>query len=425
MDKVMVLQKLSDKCLTQVEAGEWLGVSDRHIRRMMRVWKAKGWEGFLPQPRPSNRKIKDDVKHKAMDLIKQHYHDFGPTLASEKLQENHGLHISKESIRRWMIEQELWKGKRRRSARIHPSRERRPRLGEMVQIDGSHHDWFEGRAPACCLLVMVDDATSQIVGMRFEPSETTFGYMRCIEEHILAYGRPISYYSDKHSIFRQNRDSIKVLKEEGHHTQLQRALKELRIELICAHSPQAKGRVERANGVLQDRLIKEMRLRGLSSMEEGNAYLREFMEGYNKRFGVEAASSEDAHRPWLPSVETLRLMLSKKYTRRLSKNLEFSLNRKIYQIEGQGQGYRLRHGEVLICETAYGETMVVYKGKFLRYKMLESSFKIEEADSKDIQRVMDQICEEQRQEIFTGFDSPCAPFALAREASSSTRAVHL
>jgi len=162
-----------------------------------------------------------------------------------------------------MMEVGLWKGRSRQKARIHQSRDRRPRFRELVQIDGSPHDWFESRAPKCCLLVMIDDATSRLIFMRFEESETTFGYMRCVSgSHLKRYGRPVAYYSDRHSIFKTTREQCvdRMLQD----TQLHRALKDLKIDLICANSPQAKGRVERANSTLQDRLIKEMRLKGIS-----------------------------------------------------------------------------------------------------------------------------------------------------------------
>lgn len=177
-----------------------------------------------------------DFKHKVLTAVRERYHDFGPTFASEKLYLE-GLQVSKETLRQWMIADGLWKGRVRKQARIHQCRERRARFGELVQIDGSHHDWFEGRAEKCCLLVFIDDATSKILGLRFEESETTLGYMRLMKETIERYGRPLAYYNDRHSIFKTTREqNVDGIFQD---TQLRRALRGLQIEDICAHSPQA------------------------------------------------------------------------------------------------------------------------------------------------------------------------------------------
>ena len=199
------------------------------------------------------------------------------------------------------------------------------RLMVLLMI-GLKHDWFEGRAPKCCLLVFIDDATSKILGLRFEPSETTLGYMRLIKETVESYVRPLAYYNDKHAIFKTLRDVDGIFED----TQLRRALRSLQIEDICAHSPQAKGRVERSNQTLQDRLVKEMRLKGISSTEEANAYVPEFIADYNRRFSVEAAKAEDAHRKLHHDQAVLKRILSVHTTRTLSKNLEFSLDCKKY-----------------------------------------------------------------------------------------------
>ena len=209
-------------------------------------------------------------------LIEERYSDFGPTLACEKLSEVHHLTISRESVRRIMIEAGIWKPKRAKQPSAHQMRERRACFGELVQIDGSDHAWFEDRGPESSLLVYIDDATGQLLELLFVPSETFFGYCEATRHYVERYGKPVAFYSDKHGIFRV--DQERPLGTTSGLTQFGRAMDELDIQIICANSPQAKGRIERANQTLQDRLVKELRLRGISDMEAGNAYLPDFWE---------------------------------------------------------------------------------------------------------------------------------------------------
>src|SRR5205085_10363476 len=227
------------------------------------------------------------------------YYDFGPTLAHEKLIAVHGLRLAVESVRQLLITEGLWRMRRARKVVIHQLRERRARVGELIQIDGSPHDWFEGRAEKCTLLVMVDDATSRLMHMQFVECETTFNYFEAVRAYIALHGKPGAFYSDKFSVFRVNIPN--ALTGTGL-TQFGRAMKELGVELICAHSPQAKGRVERANQTLQDRLVKELRLRSISSVGAANAYLPEFIADFNSRFAVEPRSKQDAHQPLEPGA---------------------------------------------------------------------------------------------------------------------------
>jgi len=206
----------------------------------------------------------------------------------------HELTLSVETVRKLMVEEGLWKPKAAKKPVIHQMRERRARYGELIQIDGSPHDWFEGRAAKCTLLVMIDDATSRLMQLRFAPAETTFSYFAAVRGYIGEHGKPLAFYSDKYSVFRVN---AKEAETGSGVTQFGRAMEELAVGLICAHSPQAKGRVERVNQTLQDRMVKEMRLQGVSGIEEGNLFVPKYIEEFNKRFGVEARSDENAHRP--------------------------------------------------------------------------------------------------------------------------------
>jgi transposase len=390
MDRLCVLRQVKDRQLTQEEAGQRVGLSSRQIRRLLKRVKSHGSQGIKFHKMGGNRAFSEDFKTQIMKEVKTNYADFGPTFAAEKLQEHQGLAINRETLRQWMIEAGLWKGRSRKAARIHQSRERRPRFGELIQIDGSHHDWFEGRAPQCCLLVFIDDATSKIVALRFEPSETTMGYFRCLKDHLQTYGRPLAYYSDKHSIFKTTRQEC--VDGRLSDTQVQRALRDLQIELICAHSSQAKGRVERANKTLQDRLIKEMRLHQISTLEEANAYLPSFLKQYNERFVVLAKKAVDAHRPLHHSSEALNAILSIQSTRKLTKNLEFSHHCNLYQIQRPGGGYHLRHATVTVCEHTDGTIEVLHKEKALIYKVQPRPTKQPHVvDTKEINSLLDQI----------------------------------
>jgi len=389
MNRICVIRKVMEKKCTQKEAGNELGLSDRQIRRLLKRIRIEGIGGIQKQYKGGNRLFKEGFKEKVLGLVRDRYHDFGPKFASEKLQELHDLKVSRETLRQWMMADNLWKGRARKRARIHQQRERRSCFGELVQIDGSHHDWFEGRAPKCCLLVFIDDATSRIIGMRFEESETTTGYMRLIERHVTTYGRPLAYYSDKHSIFLTTRESSLDGRLED--TQVQRALRTLQITLICAHSSQAKGRVERANKTLQDRLIKEMRLKGVSNIEEGNAFLEGFISEYNRRFSVEPASTNDAHKPLYHDKERLKNILSIHETRKLSKNLEFSYHNKIYKIITPTTGYRLRHQTINVYTHLDGKIVLVLDDKELAYEVLEPKHPHYQADSKEINVLLDAL----------------------------------
>ena len=239
-------------------------------------------------------RLSEETRKQVLGLLQSKYKGFGPTLACEKLVELEGLQISDESVRQMMIAERLWKPKKARKVVTHQMRERRACYGELVQIDGSPHDWFEGRVPSCSSLVFIDDATGKLGQLSFVKSESFFSYSQAAREYFERHGKPVAFYSDKHGIFRVNQPASG--KTEAL-TQFGRAMQQLDIQIICAHTPQAKGRVERVNQTLQDRLPKELRLRGISTWEAGNAYLPEFIMDFNRRFAVQPRSDNDAHRP--------------------------------------------------------------------------------------------------------------------------------
>jgi len=364
--RLEAMQRIKDKRLTQEEGARMLKLSVRQVKRLYQAYKARGAKGLISARRgkASNHRKAEQVLQQALDLLKEKYEDFGPTLAHEKLTEVHGVEISRESVRQLMIEEGMWKPKRAKNPSTHQMRERRACLGELVQIDGSDHDWFEGRGAKCTLLVYIDDATGKLLELRFVPDETFFAYCEASRDYFERYGKPVAFYSDKHGIFRVNQEQITGLGSGL--TQFGRAMQELDIQIICANSPQAKGRVERANQTLQDRLVKELRLHGISNMEAGNAYLPEFRDDFNRRFAVEPRSTHDAHRPLL-KTENLDLILTHQKTGTLSKNLTVQSNKIIYQIQSDRPDYTLRNAKVTVCENAKGDVTILYKNDPLAY----------------------------------------------------------
>jgi hypothetical protein len=305
------------------------------------------------------------VKKQALNLLKTKYKGFGPTLAHEKLVEREKLKLSDESVRQLMIAEHLWKPRKAKKVVTHQLRERRACFGELIQIDGSPHDWFEGRAEACVLLVFIDDATGKLLQLRFVDSESFFSYCQAAEGYFKHYGKPVAFYSDKHGIFRVN---VPSAGSGDALTQFGRAMQELDIQIICANSPQAKGRVERIIQTLQDRLPKELRLRGISTMADGNAYLPEFMADLNQRFAVDARSSVNAHRPLTPKDDLARI-LTWQETRTLSKNLTLQFQKIVYQIQTDRPTYALRNAQVRVCVNAQEEITILYNGKALPYSI--------------------------------------------------------
>lgn len=363
--RLSVMCQVDKKILTLEQAGQEIGLSLRQIKRVRKRYLSQGVQGLisLKRGKVSNRKIDEDVRNKVLELLRTRYIDFGPTLASEKLNSQHGIKISAETLRKWLIDEGTWKPKRKKEKKVYQRRARRERFGEMIQGDGSPHDWFEGRAEKCTLLQFVDDATGKTTVARFVPTEGTDEYLKLLEEHLKKYGRPLSLYTDKHSTFRVNKEEIKKgvgITHFGH------VVKELGIELICAHSPQAKGRIERKNGVYQDRLVKEMRLRGICSIEEANNFLPQLLEEMNQRFGKEPACPEDAHRP-LREQDDLKRIFARKDQRKLSKDLTFQHHGTLYLVQTKHPN-RMRHAHVDVLWRTGEPIEVRYQGVRLEYK---------------------------------------------------------
>ena len=367
VDRVAVVSQVAERRLSQREAADRLGLGVRQVKRLVARYREQGAEGLASGHRGkrSNNAIDASVRRAVMELVRERYRDFGPTFACEKLVECHGHRLSSETLRQWMIEDGLWKAKARRGVREHPSRPRRECVGDLVQIDGSPHDWFEGRGPGCTLIAYVDDATTRLLAAGFFAEETTEAYMRTTRAHLEAHGRPVAYYSDRYSVFRVNRKG-----GEDRPTQFSRALRTLDVAAIHAGSPQAKGRVERANRTFQDRLVKEMRLRGIDGMAAGNAYLPAFMADFNRRFAVEPRNPADAHRAVLHDARELDLILCEQHARKVTKGLTISFAGDTYQVTGRGRGHRLRGAAVTVCKGYDGAVTVLRDGRELPIRLL-------------------------------------------------------
>ena len=327
LERVKIIESVVQHRLTIVLAAERLQLCERQVSRLVRRYEAAGLVSAR-RGMPSNRELPIDLRARAMALVRERYADFGPTLACEKLAESHGLVLAKETVRRWIRDAGLWVPRRQRPPKIHQPRARRACLGELVQIDGSDHSWFEDRAPACTLLVYVDDATSQIMVLHFTATESAFSYFEATRVYLERHGKPVALYSDRASVFRPtySRNGARGV------TQFGRAMYELNIDTFCANSSSAKGRVERAHLTLQDRLVKELRLRGIQTMEAANAYAPSFMAAYNARFARPPRSTFNAHRP-LRDDEDLDAILTWRVMRKVSDSLTVLNDLMIYLLE--------------------------------------------------------------------------------------------
>jgi hypothetical protein len=373
-DRLVALKKAKKGLITQAQAALEIGQSERHIRRLLKKLKSKGDKAVVhaSRGRQSNRKTDEKIRQAALKILGGDlYAGFGPTLASEYLAEKHGIHAGRETVRSWMIEGKLWQAKRQRVGKIHQWRQRRSRVGELVQWDTSDHDWLEGRGPRLYLISMIDDATSRLHA-KFVLHDSTEENMRLLWSYVDRYGRPVSYYTDKASLFQTApkvaRDNRAVAAEEREPlppTQIGRALRELDILWIGAHSPQAKGRVERSFQTAQDRLVKGLRVAGAKTLEQANAYLEtKFMAWWNKTLAVIPASRDDAHRP-LGKEHSLAASLSYVENRQVSSDYTIRFDGRIYQIAREEIRAGLRGAEVRVEVRLDGSLRIRFGSQYL------------------------------------------------------------
>lgn len=385
LDRKTIIEQVKDKRITQREGAARLGTSERHFRRLLARYRKVGDVGLVSGHRgkPGNRKLAEE-KHQAIleFMADPLYHDFGPTLLKEKLEEILGVVVCKETLRQIMIEVGIHHPKVKQK-RAHPQRERRFLRGELVQIDGSYHPWLEGRGPKGCLILFVDDATSAVLAAEFVEHESFFAYARLCKSYFRTTGLPIAFYSDKFSVFRAN--SKRSVHKEAI-TQFNRALSCLGVDLICANSPQAKGRVERANQTFQDRLVKEMRLRHIQNYLDANAFLPEFIQAYNRKFAVLPRSSGDAHIPLDRTID-LDFLFSVHDTRIITKDLQIQFDNITFQIITTRPARHLAKREVLILQDETGAVSAFLSHQLLSLKVFHKQPKtLHVATTKSIDR---------------------------------------
>ena len=346
-EQLKVFERLDAGEITQAAAAQMLNISDRWARKKLKRYRANGDSGLTHRNRgrPSLRRWNHDERSLTIDLLRSEWRDFGPTFVAEKLKELKGITISDETVRKMMISEGLWiPGKRRTKHRAW--RERKKMIGVLVQLDGSPHDWFEGRAPKCTLLVFIDDATSKILWLEFVEGESFDGVASATKKYFEKYGRPVSFYTDFGSVFSVNLNNP----ERDKKTQFERIMKELLVEIIHARSPQAKGRVERANKTLQDRLVKEMRLLGISSIETANSYIKkgDFIAKHNAKFAVPPAIEGNAHR----SIEEydLHSVFCSQEERIVTNDFTIQYKRRVLQLEKDQPAIIRPKNRVIVCE---------------------------------------------------------------------------
>ena len=383
-DRLVALKKAKKKLITQRQAAEELGITERHVRRLLRQLKRRGDKVVAHALRglPSNRKISADTEQEAVTILSRPvYRGFGPTLASEYLAKKHDIEVSRETVRAWMIKAKLWRGRRRHVEEIHEWRERRSRFGELVQWDTSTHNWLEGSGVEFLLINMLDDATSRWFA-RFVNSDSTVENMNLLERYLKKHGRPLGFYTDKAALFqtavKTKRDDSRAGKDRAElpPTQIGRALQELGIPWTAAHSPQAKGRVERGFLTAQDRLVKGMRVAGVTTLEQANHYLEtDFLPWVNATLAVVPANPDDAHRS-LEKVHDLSAILSHVESRQVNNDYTIRFGAKIYQIAREDVCAGLRGAEVRVEKRRDGSIAVRFRDRYLNISQCNARPKV-------------------------------------------------
>jgi hypothetical protein len=393
-----VLMDLEARRITVRDACGLLRLKRQQVFRLLKDFRQHGAASLVSKRRgkPGNNRLPQPVRDLVMTLIKERYADFGPTLVTEKLLEVHDCRVSRETVRTWMIEDGLWLDRRRRLPSVHQPRNRRERRGELIQIDGSKHWWFETRGPQCTLLAYIDDATSQLLHAAFVPSESTFDYLRETHRYVAAYGRPIAFYSDKHAVFRVSNTAADG--GDGM-TQFGRALHELNIDIICANTPAAKGRIERSFGTLQDRLVKEMRLAGIATIEAANAFLPGFLVDHNRRFAKEPISPSDAHRP-VPQEMVLEDIFTWKEERTLTRNLTLQYDKILFLLEPNAITLSLARQKVQVYDYPDGRLAIRHQGIDLPYRTYDKLRRVTQAaivENKRLSEVLRYVAQLQQE----------------------------
>lgn len=433
-DRLVTLRKAEKKTITQRQAAEELGLSVRQVKRLIRALRKRGDEAVIHRLRgqKSNRRIDEDIERRAVEILSQDvYRGFGPTLASEYLRDKHDIKASKETVRQWMMRGRLWRAKKERVQKIHQWRPRRSRFGELVQWDTSDHDWLEGRGEEpLYLIAMIDDATSRLHA-KFVRHDSTEENMRHLWSYVEKHGRPVAFYTDKASIFRtaekRRRDEPGVDKDpvEMPPTQIARALGELGIGWIAAHSPQAKGRVERNFETAQDRLVKGMRVEGVKTLEEANRYLEEkYLVWWDRELTVEPVNADDAHRSMDGNID-LAASLSHVEKRQIRNDYTFRIDGTHYQIDKQAVVSGLRGADVRVEKRLDGSMAVRFQDRYLSFSKCGSNNAIVKpaapGEAKKAMPPKDAAADKPRKKWNEGFDLKKAPPIWKATSSSGNR----
>ena len=364
LNRIEVLAQVDDGRLDVQNGAHLLDITKRQMFRLLKTYRTEGAVAIRHKARGKapNNQIHKAKREYVLALIKENYADFGPTLTAEMLEEHHGFKVSRETLRKWMVEDGIWLSRKQRRT-FHQPRQRRECFGELIQIDGSDHRWFEDRADPCTLLVFIDDATSTLMELRFVQSESTFSYFAALESYLLKHGRPVAFYSDKHSVFRIPNPS----KHMTGMTQFGRALSELNIEILCA------------NRTVQDRLIKEMRLAGISSMDDGNAFLKGFMDRFNAKFAKIPARTDNLHRALNIEPDRLSEVFCLRDKRSVTKDLTLKYDHKRIKLEVNDLTRDLVGKYIDVYELADGRVQVRANGVAIPFSILNPERRVTHA----------------------------------------------
>lgn len=425
LHRAQVLDRWIDQAITARQARQDLGLCRSQSYQLRAAYAADGFDALVSKRRgkPSNRAYPASYRDYVVGLVRDTYPDFGPTFASETLARRHDINVLPETLRQWMILAGLWTSRsERRRSRVHQPRHRRECYGELIQIDGSDHEWFEARGPRCTLLVYIDDATGALMQLRFVESESAFDYLRATRSYLEQHGRPVAFYSDKHSVFYVAKKAN--IAQRGL-TQFGRAMEELQIEVMCANTSQAKGRVERVNRTLQDRLVKALRLEGICDMEAANVFTQGFIEGFNAQFARPARNPKDLHRP-VPEAAVLDRVLSWQVERRVTSNLTLQYNRLMFLLDPEtcvdAAGER-----VMVHEAPDGEITVRWQGRILPHRIFDKDQVVTQAavvENKRLDAVLTHVRDKQRETAQAVLTRKSGPMRRANPVLSQRRKQH-
>jgi hypothetical protein len=389
LHRVGVLAEITDGERSVASGAALLGLTTRHMRRLVERYRTDGAASLAHghRSRPSNHRRPTEHRTEALRLVRSLYQGYGPTLASEMLADRHKLSVPRETLRCWMRADGLWLTRAQRRS-FHQSRPRREHFGELIQIDGSEHRWFGPDHPMCTLLVFIDDATSRLMQLRFVPSESTQTYFETLQDYLIEHGCPVAFYSDKHTVFRVAK--LDAMRGDGM-TQFGRALAELNVEILCANSSQAKGRVERANRTLQDRLVKELQLEGITTIEDGNGFLPGFIERFNGRFAVPPARPDNLHRPLKVTLSRLSDILCKRELRHVGQQLQISWQRKLLILQRNALSETLPGKYVELFDFGGGRLEIRCNGVALPYLAFDKDQRVTHTAIVDNKRLTEAL----------------------------------